>query len=250
VNVIVDHKLTSYKLSGKGKLVLLIHGWGDNAATFKALQEDLSGKYTVLAVDLPGFGGSETPSKAWDLDNYALFLQALLKKLKLPEPYALIGHSNGGALVIRAISLGTLKPQKLVLIAAAGIRSGQKLKRLMLKTVAKIGNVATIWFPEGKRQALRKKLYGVAGSDMLVVPELKETFKKTVRQDVTLDAAKVKIDTLLIYAEDDHAVPLAIGRKYKQLITNSQLTVISGAGHFVHHDQEARVFQLVEEFIA
>jgi pimeloyl-ACP methyl ester carboxylesterase len=238
VNVIVDHKLTSYKLSGKGKLVLLIHGWGDNAATFKALQEDLSGKYTVLAVDLPGFGGS------------ALFLQALLKKLKLPEPYALIGHSNGGALVIRAISLGTLKPQKLVLIAAAGIRSGQKLKRLMLKTVAKIGNVATIWFPEGKRQALRKKLYGVAGSDMLVVPELKETFKKTVRQDVTLDAAKVKIDTLLIYAEDDHAVPLAIGRKYKQLITNSQLTVISGAGHFVHHDQEARVFQLVEEFIA
>ena len=78
----------------------------------------------MVAVDLPGFGGSEAPPAAWDLDDYAAFLEAFLRKLALDWPYAIIGHSNGGALAIRALSSGTLKADKLVLLAASGVRTG------------------------------------------------------------------------------------------------------------------------------
>lgn len=249
MKVIVDELLTNYDLSGTGKLVLLLHGWGDSANGLADLQSRLSKNYHVLSIDLPGFGSSQPPKEAWDLDGYARFVAAVLAKLNLGQPYAIIGHSNGGAIAIRAISLGTIQPQKLLLLAAAGIRSGHSGRRLVLRILAKTGNIATIWMPERYRRVLRQSLYGVAGSDMLVAPELQETFKKSVRQDVQADAARLDLPTLLIYAQQDRAVPLRDGERYHQLIPNSRLEVIADAGHFVHLDQPDTVSRLIEEFL-
>jgi pimeloyl-ACP methyl ester carboxylesterase len=248
MQIIVDDLLTNYQLSGKGKLVLLLHGWGDSSKGVAILNGQLSKQYRVLSVDLPGFGASQAPKSVWDLDNYSTFLSSLLTKLELPQPYAVIGHSNGGALAIRGTSLGSIKPDKLVLLAASGIRSGQQPKRLLLKVLAKTGNVATLWMPERYRAGLRSSLYGAAGSDMLVAPQLEETFKKLVRQDVQADAAKLQIPTLLIYGEDDRAVPLEDGKKYNELIKNSELKILD-AEHFVHLDQPDEVLQAIREFL-
>jgi pimeloyl-ACP methyl ester carboxylesterase len=250
VNIIVNDLLIHYELKGRGRLVLLLHGWGDNLRGLKNLQDELAKDYQVLAVDLPGFGASQAPPIAWDLDNYATFLRDFLAKLDVAKLYAVVGHSNGGALALRAIGTDRFELAKLVVIAASGIRNSQKLRRTGLKVLAKTGNAATFWLPEKHRRGLQKRLYGVAGSDMLVVPQLQETFKRTVRQDVQADAAKVEQPTLLIYASDDRAVPLADGRRYHQLIKNSTLEVIEEAGHFVHLDQPARVLALIKDFLA
>lgn len=227
----------------------MLHGWGDSSKGLADLQRRLSDGYKVLAFDLPGFGGTQAPAEVWDLDDYVRFVAAALKKLRLEQPYAIIGHSNGGALAIRALGLGILEPDKLVLLAASGVRSGGGARRLALKIIAKTGNVATLWLPESRRRRLREKLYGVAGSDMLVAPHLQETFKKTVRQDVQNDAAKVQVPTLLVYASEDRAVPSDDGRRYQRLIKGSRLEIINGAGHFVHNDQPDKVAGLIEEFL-
>lgn len=249
MQIVVDKLLTHYELSGKGKLVLLLHGWGDDHRTFDGLRKKLDATYQVLALDLPGFGGTQKPSGVWDLDDYGRFVKSTLAKLELEQPYAVIGHSNGGALAIRALSLDLLRPRKLVLLAASGVRTNKRAKRFLIKLVAKTGDVATLWLPERYRQNLRKSLYGVAGSDMLVAPELEDTFKKTVRQDVQADAVAIDVPTLLIYAADDDAIPLADGRQYHSLIKGSRLEVIADAGHFVHHDQPEQVNKLIEEFL-
>jgi pimeloyl-ACP methyl ester carboxylesterase len=249
VNAVVDNLLINYELKGKGKLLLLVHGWGDSSKGLRSLSDRLSKEYKVLSVDLPGFGDSEPPKEPWNLDNYSKFLNDLLKKLQLGEPYAAAGHSNGGAVLIRAISLNLLEPKKLILIAASGVRTGKKVQRYATLVVAKTGNAATFWMPEHKRMALRKRLYGVAGSDMLVVPELQETFKRSVRQDVQKDAENISVPSLLIYARNDRAVPLYIGERFRSKIKGSRLELVEDAGHFVHLDQEDIVVKLIEEFV-
>jgi pimeloyl-ACP methyl ester carboxylesterase len=251
VNIVADGLLTSYKLSGskKDRLVVLLHGWGDSSHGLDGLQKQLSVHYRVLTVDLPGFGGTELPNSSWNLDDYARFVRAVLDKLELEQPYAVIGHSNGGALAIRAVSLSTLRPQKLVLLAASGIRTAGKGRRLALQTLAKTGNVATLWMPDRYRQGLRRSLYGAAGSDLLVVPELEATFKRVVRQDVQADAAAIDQPTLLVYATDDQSVPLAVGRSYQRLIKHARLEIIENSGHFVHLEQADTVTKLIEEFL-
>ena len=122
MNVIVDNLDIHYELKGRGRLLLLLHGWGDDYHTYAGLMSELEHSYQLLALDLPGFGGSEPPKQSWNLDNYAELTAHFMAKLGLDPIYAIIGHSNGGALAIRALATGVLKANKLVLLASAGVR--------------------------------------------------------------------------------------------------------------------------------
>jgi len=249
MQIVVNSLLTNYMQSGAGQVVLLLHGWGDDQTTFSGLMMKLSNKYKLISIDLPGFGKTEPPKDVWTLDNYAGFVNAFLDKLKIGQVYAIIGHSNGGALAIRGLAQGKLNAEKLILLASSGVRNSHTAKRFAIKTIAKTGKVATFWLPYGKRQALRKKLYGVVGSDMLVAPHLQETFKNTVRQDIQNDAKILKLPTLLIYGDKDKATPLSDGKILANHIKGSKLEVISGAGHFVYQDEPDKVETIIKEFL-
>ena len=249
MQVIVDNLAITYDLEGTGKLVLLLHGWGDDHRTFSKLAAQLRSRYQVLTLDLPGFGSSQVPAQPWNLDDYANLVASFLTKLNLAMPEVIIGHSNGGALAIRALSLGKLKTQKLVLLASSGIRNTHLTRRFLTKIVAKTGKIVTVWLPLAKRQQLRKKLYGTIGSDLLVALALQQTFKLTVRQDVQVDAAKIKLPVLLIFADQDPAIPESDGKRYHELMTNSKLEIISGNDHFIHQQQSETVNHLIEAFL-
>lgn len=248
MQAIVDDLLTSYEKTGKGPLVLLLHGWGDSQATFKGLVDSLKPTYTVVTLDLPGFGQTEPPREVWNLGHYARFVKAFLEKTGTKKPKAIIAHSNGGAVAIHGLAEGVLPADKLVLLSAAGIRDRQNLRRFSLKIIAKTGKLATFWLPKRHKKALQKKLYGAAGSDMLVAPHLQETFKLTVRQDVQADAKRLTLPTLLVYGQDDKATPPQYGEIFHRLIAGSKLEIIQ-AGHFVHHDQPEEVASLIKEFL-
>jgi len=235
---------------GKGKkTVLMLHGWGDDSSTFRLLAQRLAHEYAVISIDLPGFGKSQAPAEVWGLGNYAHCVAEVIKKLKL-NVSVLIGHSNGGAIAIIGLANGVLKADKLVLLASAGIRNQQQGRKHFIKLLTKSGKVATFWLPERHKSRLQKKLYSSVGSDMLIAPELQETFKKTVEQDIQREAKKITIPTLLIYGENDDATPTMYGEIYHQLIPNSTLEIVGGAGHFVHQDKEQEVNRLIQEFLA
>lgn len=129
MQVVVDSLLTNYSQTGsKKKQVLLLHGWGDTAKTFKGIERELTRKYQVTALDLPGFGATQIPPDVWGLKDYADFVQAFCTKLKL-QPNVVVAHSNGAAVAIKAVSKGKLSPDQLVLIGAAGIRNKEKARK-------------------------------------------------------------------------------------------------------------------------
>jgi len=250
MQIVVDSLLTNYMQSGEGKVILLLHGWGDDQSTFSGLMAKLSNQYELISLDLPGFGKTEPPKGVWTLDNYAGFVNAFINKLSIEHVYAIIGHSNGGALAVSGLAQGKLSADKLILLSSSGVRNSQVAKRFVIKTIAKTGKVATFWLPYGRRQALRKKLYGVVGSDMLVAPHLQETFKNTVRQDIQADAKKLNLSALLIYGDKDKVTPLSDGKILSSHIKGSKLEVISDAGHFVYQDEPDKVEAIIKEFLS
>lgn len=250
MQVIVDKLLTAYDKSGSGPVVLLLHGWGDNRQSFKTLRNELDKSYQVINLDLPGFGQSQAPNEPWNLDNYADFVSRFLKKIQIDTPLAVLGHSNGGAIAIKGLSTGKFKADKLILLASAGMRSGQKLKKSLLKATAKTGRIATFWLPQSQRQKLRQRLYGAAGSDMMVAPQLEETFKLIVQQDIQDDARRLTLPALLIYGSSDTAVPIKSGQRLAKLIPKSQLIELPAAGHFVHQEAPTEVLGYIKDFLA
>src|SRR6266705_4642174 len=109
MQVVVDSLLTHYEVKGSGKLVVLLHGWADSAKGLDQLQLALAIHYQVIAIDLPGFGGTEAPVQPWGLNEYAHFIEHFLLKVRAGNVWSLIGHSNGGAIAIRGLGQGWLR---------------------------------------------------------------------------------------------------------------------------------------------
>jgi pimeloyl-ACP methyl ester carboxylesterase len=250
MQVVVESLLTHYETEGTGKLVLLLHGWGDSAAGLKGLQHALAKTYQVIAVDLPGFGNTEAPKGVWGLDEYAAFTGAFLQKIAAAPAYAIAGHSNGGAIAIRGLATGSLQADKLILLASAGVRGTYKGRVKILRYITKAGKALTMPLPKSIKKKIQKKVYKTVGSDMLVAEHLQETFKKVVTDDVRANAGQLTQPTLLIYGEKDESTPLWYGETYHELIPVSTLEVLPGAGHFVHLDRPTEVVKAIEGFLA
>jgi pimeloyl-ACP methyl ester carboxylesterase len=249
MQVVVDSLLTHYEMKGSGKLVVLLHGWGDSAAGLKVLHEALAKEYRVVAIDLPGFGGTQAPPKPWGLNEYAHFIEHFLLKIRGGKTWAIIGHSNGGAIAIRGVGQGWLETERVVLIASAGIRGTYKGRMKTLRMVTKAGKALTMPLPKSVKNRLRKTVYTTVGSDMLVAEGLQETFKRVVTDDVRTDAARIFVPTLLLYGEKDTATPVWYGERYHELIKDSTLEIFPGVGHFVHSERPAEVAKAIEGFL-
>ncbi|HEX9153841.1 MAG TPA: alpha/beta hydrolase [Candidatus Saccharimonadales bacterium] len=249
MQVIVDSILTQYVREGKGRTVVMLHGWADSSAGLKALCSSLNKKYDVIAVDLPGFGGTAAPQGAWGLDEYAAFVQHFLQKIGVGDAYALIGHSNGGAMVIRGIANKSLQAEKVVLLASSGIRNVYKGRNRFLRVMAKTGKVFTAPLPAAAKKKIRSKVYKTIGSDMLVAEHMQDTFKKVVTDDVLSDAVQLNMPVLLVYGEDDESTPVWYGQQFHELMVDSTLEILPHAGHFVHLDRPHDVQKAIEEFL-
>lgn len=248
MQIIVDDILTNYYRAGKGKPLLILHGWGDAAAGWRATARKLAENYEVIVPDLPGFGASGNPPQAWGLTDYAEFTARFLKKLKI-EPYAILGHSNGGAVALRGLSQGQLTADKLVLLASAGVRGEAKGRNKALRLLAKTGKFAAVPLPAGVKQKLRRRAYRTIGSDALVAEHLHDTFVKIVEDDVRGDAPRVAVPALLIYGRNDEATPVRYGEMLQAAMPQARLEIVPDAAHFVHLDNPARVLELVREFL-
>jgi pimeloyl-ACP methyl ester carboxylesterase len=249
MQVVVDSLMTQYERAGAGRPVLVLHGWGDNSKSWRGFQKLLGDEYEVVAVDLPGFGGTQAPKQPWGLSDYAAYVGHFCKKIRL-NPYAIIGHSNGGAIAIRGLARKDLRAERLVLLDSAGIRNEYKGRTRALRALTKTGKFLSAPLPKSVKRNLRRTVYKSVGSDMLVVEHLQETFKRVVTDDVQGDAATLHLPTLLICGEDDLATPVQYGRILHNLISRSELKVGPSAGHFVHIDKPETVVRDIRRFLA
>ncbi|MEE2830245.1 MAG: alpha/beta fold hydrolase [Myxococcota bacterium] len=85
---------------GAGPAVLFGHSLTFDSAMFDRVADQLSERFRVVQVDLPGHGGSGTPKEVFSLEEVADDLPGLLDGLGI-ERAAWVGHSMGGMVGMR-----------------------------------------------------------------------------------------------------------------------------------------------------
>jgi pimeloyl-ACP methyl ester carboxylesterase len=105
-----------YVQEGRGPVTVLIHGLGGFAESWRRTARDLARTGEVIALDLPGFGASSKPRRAYRLEFLARALHGLLDGLGA-DRVRLVGHSLGGAV---AIAYTALFPERVERVALLG----------------------------------------------------------------------------------------------------------------------------------
>ena len=228
----------NYIQYGKGKDIVLLHGWGQNIKMMDPLGKNLSDNFKITILDLPGFGSSQTPEFAYTINDYTEFLHEFLESLKIDNPI-LIGHSFGGRIAINYASC--YKVEKLVLFGSPFIvreRKGLKVKILKaLKSIKFLDSIA-----ETMKKYIGSEDYKAANGIM------REILVKTVNTDLRDAASNIKVPTLLLWGENDEAVPVQEAKELEKTIADSALIVLPGT-HYCYLENLLHVVSILEHFL-
>lgn len=245
--ITINNQQVFYQKLGKGKDLIMVHGWGQDVSTFWSVAEKLKDDFTLWLVDLPGFGRSELPKKDFSNIDFAEILAGFIEELKINKPHYL-GHSVGGRVGIKLLAHYGGLFDKVILEDAAGIKPKQDGMKPFLYFGAKAFNIL---LPEflALKPLIRYHFYKGLESDYINAGEMKGTLTNLLDEDLTVELPKIENKTLIIWGENDLAVPLADGKKMNRLIPNARIEVFDNVGHFPHLENEQLFVQFVRDFL-
>ncbi|MDD2361470.1 MAG: alpha/beta hydrolase [Oscillospiraceae bacterium] len=240
----IDGRCVRYIDEGQGPEVLLLHGWGAPAQTYRLIIDHLSSRCRVVAPDLPGFGGSQEPPEPWTVDNYVDFTLKFCKAVGLTSPI-LIGHSYGGRIIIKLMNRPNLSISvpKIILMDAAGIRPARGPKYYIKVYSYKALRRLLPPLAEKMRRKTGSSDYRNAS------PLMRRTLVLALNEDLTPLLSGISVSTLLIWGENDTATPLPDGQTMEKLIPGSGLVVLKNAGHFSFSDRWGQCSRVLDAFI-
>jgi non-heme chloroperoxidase len=239
------------KDSGKGRPVVLVHGWPLSGDMFEYQSLALlEAGYRVITYDRRGFGQSGHPAVGYDYDTLADDLAAILDKLNV-EGATLVGFSMGGGEVARYLSRhGAKRIAKAVLISS--------VVPYLLKDDSNPDGVDESVFEDMKKQIRKdrfaflqtfsKMFYGIGLVSSPVSDALLDwTFILAVmasptatincvdafgKTDFRRDLASFTIPTLVIHGISDKTVPIdPAGRAAAKGIAGARLLEYDGEPH-------------------
>ena len=228
----------NYKQYGNGDDIVLLHGWGQNIEMMEPLGNNLVDHYRITIIDLPGFGLSEEPTNAFTIYDYTEVVHDLLTELKIDNPI-MMGHSFGGRISI--VYASKYKVSKLVLFGSPCVRHEYKsIKQNIFKKLKKIKLLSPLV------NVMKKHLGSVDYRN--ASPMMRDILVKTVNQDLSNEAKRIKCPTLLIWGENDEPVPVNEARELEKLINDSALIILPGT-HYCYLENLNQVVNILYNFI-
>jgi len=242
-----------YKITGDGDdIVVILQGWGTEFGVYDIVANSINERYKVIQFDFPGFGASDEPKEAWNVDAFADFFCEFMSILKIKK-VMLIGHSYGGRVIIKLAARESLPFEivNIVLIDSAGILPKRTLKQKAkinkYKILKKILNLKMIYslFPEVIDDWRDRQ-----GSDDYknATPIMRQCMVMAVNEDLTRLLPRIKQDTLLIWGDKDTATPIGDAKIMEERIPSSGLVVLKGAGHFSFLDQPNTFKKIMQSY--
>lgn len=242
----------NYKVSGEGRALILLHGWGGSINSLSGLQDILSQQgFEVYNLDLPGFGESKITAHALTFDEYVEYIYRFIKRLNLFKPI-IVGHSFGGMLGCGiAIKYPDLL-SNLVLVNASGINPKNNVKKGGLFVVSKLfGSIFSLPILKLIKPLVRKVFYKlvVRENDYLNSGNLQETLKNILKVHLDDQLNQITIDTFLIWSQNDTYTPLWMADKIQAAIKKSRLEIIADATHALPIKQPEIVAKLIVSYL-
>lgn len=256
----VAHMLSSAHLhrewlrTGDGDPIVFVHGFGSDLATWRSFISSVALNNPILALDLPGHGGS-TAFEAKSFDEMVDLVENTFADEGIRRAH-LVGHSLGGATVAALSGRNSIETRSLVLMSSAGLgpdingafltgfaraRGEDSLAPWMRLLVADPSLITPIFVRATARARAGSKLAEMLQrvSDRLF-PDGTQTF--SIRESLRLASCPVR----LVFGAEDQIIPPAHARGLPGAVG---VHCFANVGHMPYLEIRSEVGRLLTEAI-
>ncbi len=264
------HYVTAGNPSAK-RLIVLLHGFGASAFSYKDVLQPLGEIGYVIAYDRTGFGFTERPTSWGGTDPYGIegqlqLLDELVTEFGANKEVVILGHSAGGNVAASYAEAYPEKVQKLVLFApAVGLAGAPGSGFSWIFSIPQIDHLGPLLVSTIATSGL-DLLYESYVDDSKITEEVLAgytaplkvqgwekafwLFNKAPRSNgVGERISEISMPTLVITGDTDTVVPTADSEAVAKKIPGAKLVVISNTGHLPNEEKPEEFAKNVIEFI-
>lgn len=253
-----------YVRRGAGRPLVLVHGIASSLYTWKEVLPGLAAGRDVVALDLPGFGGSDQP-RDLDAEIYPRVVAGLARALRLKR-FSVVGHSLGGAVAVLLAAQPGASLERLALIDPAGFNLRPQDWPALLRAAA----ATPAWLDRFPLPAsvLKMGLKQVFHDPALLTAERVAEYLAPLRRPGALASARsmmasaaltpeefeaqarrVAVPSLVVWGRDDRWIPPAHAERFVAALPRARAAIVERCGHLPQEEKPKETVALLREFL-
>lgn len=233
---------------GDGPPVVFIHGLSGRWQNWLENIPRVAAERRVVALDLPGFGGSQMPAEQTSITLYARVVDELAERLGLGA-VALVGNSMGGFTAAEIALRHPERAERMVLVSAAGISIAELWPTPVRLALSLIGGRTPASGPQRRAVIARPRARQIAFGGVMRYPSriaadlmyeqicgmgtegLIPAVDALTSYDFRNDLRRIDCPTLILHGRDDMLVPIADASEFERSIPGSRTLIFDDTGH-------------------
>jgi pimeloyl-ACP methyl ester carboxylesterase len=248
-----------YTDSGKGAVVVLLHGYLESSEVWNGFYEKLASEFRVISVDLPGHGLSDIYDEVHSMEFMATVIKELLESLNIKKGF-ITGHSLGGYVALAFVELFPEYLSGYCLFHSHPLPDSPEAieKRIREIVIVRAGkkhlmypdNVERMFAPsnlEKYSEALRRSkeiASRLPGDGIIAV--LSGMMQRPSRLGVMEEG---KVPCLWILGSMDSYIPCDLIQSKVKLPQNATVVVLEDSGHLGFIEEEDNSVDVITKFV-
>ena len=256
-SITTDQGILHYEVFGRGRPVILLHGWLGSWGLWQETMTYLGQSYRTYALDFWGFGESGTKRNTYLVQDFISLVDQFMEQMGIQRA-PLVGHSMGGTV---SLSMAIQHPERTAKVVVIGSPiSGSSLAfPLKLAGMRPIAWLLFSLFPVF-RAAMRVASPFISRDprfpDMMDRDLSKTTLESFLvsiaslrRTDLRPDLHKIQVPVMGMYGDRDNIVHPKQGLPLRQGVKNAHIEQYKNAGHFIMLDEPKDFMAKLKEFL-
>jgi haloalkane dehalogenase len=264
----VDGLTVAYRELGSGAPVLLLHGWPTSSYLWREVMVPIAERNRVLAIDLPGFGGSDKPlGVRYGFELFERTLDGFLAALGVEE-VGLAVHDLGGPV---GLHWTVRRPGRVTRLAILNTLVYPEFSEAVLQFIKACSTPELreqLTSPAGLEAAMGLGLADESNLTEEMLDGVREPFRTPESRRALADAGiglepegfaeiarllpSLGIPVRVIYGERDRILPdvRETMSRVKQDLPQAEVTALPECGHFLQEEAPDEVGALLARFFA
>lgn len=254
-SLVTDRGVVHYETHGRGRPVVLLHGWLESWNPWRGTMEALSRSYKAYALDFWGFGESGKQGGTFTVSDYVAMVNQFMDRLGI-ERAPVIGHSMGGT-----VSLGVAldypgRAERVTVVGSPIVGDGLALL-LRLSARRSLAGLFYRFFPLGSRILSPiyardwRTWYKMFEKDLsrTTLESFHYSIASLRHTDLRPRMHEIEVPVLGIYGRIDRIVNPGQRKVLAESAPTAEISYFEKSGHFPMLDEPERFYRTLVEFL-